>query len=206
MLDNFDIIKPLLTFENENDFYFLQILQRKKDHPEGTVVGSNNSSRLIKSYNIFSISQLDKYKKEIIMLCELFEARAGINLNKRNSKVLALKMISDIATYLECNHTNSIGSLWNEVCGKHQHSADRRWIIDIDREDSESDNEFDSHISNISGFICNCQPIGNDKIITNIPSKSGVHLITKPFNTREFKDQYPEIDIHKNNPTNLYIP
>ena len=32
MKDNFDIIKPLLKFRSEDDFYFLQILQRKKDH------------------------------------------------------------------------------------------------------------------------------------------------------------------------------
>ena len=66
MINNLEKIKELLNFEDEHDFYFLQILQRKKDHPEGTVVGSNNSSRLIKGYYIYSIDQLDKYFKEII--------------------------------------------------------------------------------------------------------------------------------------------
>ena len=30
-VDNFDIIKPLLKFSDHQDFYFLQILLRKKD-------------------------------------------------------------------------------------------------------------------------------------------------------------------------------
>lgn len=31
------------------------------------------------------------------------------------------------------------------------------------------------------------------------------HLITEKFDSKTFKDKYPEIDIHKNNPTILYI-
>jgi hypothetical protein len=172
MVDNFEIIKPLLEFKDENDFYFLQILQRKKDHPEGTVVGSNNSSRLIKAYNIFSVEQLDKYKKEIILMCELFEARAGINLNKRNSKVLALKIIADTARYLECNHTNALGSLWNEVCGQYQQAIDKKWIIDIDGEVKYEE------LFKIEELINNSQPEGKNTIMY-IPSKNGLHLITQ---------------------------
>ena len=51
MIDNFDLIKTMLKFESEDDFYFAQIIQRKKDNPNG-VNGSNNSSRLIKAYYI----------------------------------------------------------------------------------------------------------------------------------------------------------
>ena len=31
VVDNFDQIKSLLTFEDKDDFYFCQIIQRKKD-------------------------------------------------------------------------------------------------------------------------------------------------------------------------------
>ena len=43
------------------------------------------------------------------------------------------------------------------------------------------------------------------KYITNIPTKSGWHIITTPFNLQQFKEKYPDIDVHKNNPTILYI-
>jgi hypothetical protein len=33
VIDNLELIKPLLSFEDENDFYYLQILKRKKDNP-----------------------------------------------------------------------------------------------------------------------------------------------------------------------------
>lgn len=32
-MDNIDKILPFLKFESEDDFYYLQILQRKKENP-----------------------------------------------------------------------------------------------------------------------------------------------------------------------------
>ena len=49
------------------------------------------------------------------------------------------------------------------------------------------------------------EPIGT-KCIALIETKNGYHLITKPFNSKVFGEKYPEIEIHKNNPTILYVP
>lgn len=47
-IDNFDLIEENLKFESNDDFYFLQVIQRKKD---GNVTGrGNNGARLIKAY------------------------------------------------------------------------------------------------------------------------------------------------------------
>jgi len=37
-----------------------------------------------------------------------------------------------------------------------------------------------------------------------VPTKSGVHIITRPFNLKKFKEKYPNVDVHKDNPTILY--
>jgi len=63
IIDNFEIIKPLLTFEDDDDFCFVQVSQHKKDNSKG-VKDSNNSSRLIKAYYISSTKYLDRYKNE----------------------------------------------------------------------------------------------------------------------------------------------
>ncbi len=39
MINNIEIIKSLLKFESPDEFYFLQIIKRKKDNPE---IGSNS--------------------------------------------------------------------------------------------------------------------------------------------------------------------
>lgn len=70
IIDNFKQVEKYLGFDNPNDFYFIQIIQRKKEVPE---LGSNN--RLIRSYYINSVESFNKYKDEIIKLCEVFNAR-----------------------------------------------------------------------------------------------------------------------------------
>lgn len=197
MINNLEIIKPLLKFEDEHDFYFLQILQRKKDHPEGTVVGSNNSSRLIKAYYIYSIEQLEKYFKEITMLCKLFEARACINLNKRNATDVSLRMLERLASNIRSSHPQASAALFNTVCGETHSEKDKRWIVDIDHKNRRE-------IATITSFIDTLEPVGN-KFISLIETKNGFHIISKPFNMQKFKEPYPNIDVHKNNPTLLYI-
>lgn len=98
MVDNFDRIRKLLNFRSKDDFYFVQVLQRKKDHNNTKVNGTNNNSRLIKVYYISSLEYFDFVKPEIIELCKVFGARAGINLNRRSFERMAfhhLKKVTD---------------------------------------------------------------------------------------------------------------
>ena len=53
MIDNINKILPFLKFNTSDDFYYLQILQRKKENPQ---LGSN--SRVIKNYYITSVEHL----------------------------------------------------------------------------------------------------------------------------------------------------
>lgn len=84
--------------------------------------------------------------------------------------------------------------------GKFNHDKNKKWIIDIDKEDLD-----DLLPVEIIAFIKTLEPVG-DKYLTTIRSKSGLHIITKPFNVQKFKEFYPNLDIQTNNPTNLYIP
>ena len=83
-IDNFELIKPLLEFEQEDDeYYVIFILKRRKDNPE-----MKDNLKIIKEYYISSVDYLESKKEEIIKLCEIFNARAVINLNKRVIKIL----------------------------------------------------------------------------------------------------------------------
>jgi len=72
MIDNLNIIKTLLNFEKEGDFYHCIILKRKKDQPEWE--RENYQSRTIKTYCVDSIEYLNKRYNEIKLLCEMFNA------------------------------------------------------------------------------------------------------------------------------------
>ena len=57
MIDNLNLIKELLNFDNEGDFYMLYILKRKKD--QTTDKSNHQSVRTIKTYCIESIDSLN---------------------------------------------------------------------------------------------------------------------------------------------------
>lgn len=111
--------------------------------------------------------------------------------------MLSFEMMKLLAENIGNGYFNQLGGLWNTVCGQQYRDKDKTWIIDVD------DKEFNFNEAEI--LINECQPIGN-KIITKIPTKNGYHVITKPFDLRNFNTVYSELDIHKNNPTILYIP
>jgi len=204
MVDNFEQIKKLLTFNSDDEFYFVQILQRKKDNPGG-VNGSNNSSRLIKAYYITSLEQLDRDKEEMIFFANHFNARVGINLNKRSFYKTAFNTLKHIAEQMHNKDFKQVKRAWNTSCGIHN-GGDKIWLLDVDKlEDWIKYNGEKDRYNQINTLITNSQPYGH-KCIAKIPSKNGYHLLVTAFDTREFVKKFPEIEIHKNNPTNLYIP
>jgi hypothetical protein len=196
MIDNFDLIKSLLTFDSEDEFYFVQILQRKKDNPNGRY-GSNNSSRLVKAYYIKSIEHLEMRKDEMILFATHFNARVGINLNKRSYEKTAFNALKKVAEVMHNKNYKMVHRAWNTACGIHN-GGDKIWLLDIDTKNAE-------YIHKVQSFVKEQQPCG-DKVFAIIPSKSGVHIMTKGFDLRDFSQAYSEIEVHKNNPTNLYIP
>lgn len=202
-MDNIEKILPLLKFESPDDFYFLQILQRKKENPQ---LGSN--SRVIKNYYITSEQYLlDKYE-EIKKLCDFFNARAAIRLNKRSFEKVGFKALENIANTMQNREYKHLMKSYDRACGLLNNEKTKKWIVDVDK------NEV-IWLEQIINSIQPCEPLG-DKIITQIPSKSGIHLITTPFNIQQFKINfteelkayqmnYIELEILKDNPTNLYL-
>lgn len=196
MINNIELIKPLLNFENEGDFYMLYVLKRKKDQPEGER-DNHQSVRTLRSYCINSIEQLEKKYDEIQLLCETFKARAYIHVQKQNHKDVSLNMMVALAQRIQDgNHQQQ--SLFDSVVGQLK-TYEKRWIVDIDTKDTRT-------LYDIAATINSCKPEGLAKIITNIPTKNGCHLITKRFDVMEFKKKHPEVDIQRKNPTLLYLP
>lgn len=193
MINNFEQINSLLNFENNDDFYYLQIIQRRKDIP---TLRDNNIS--IMTYYITNNEMFKAiFENEIKIMCYTFNARAYINLNKRSFKKISFKMIKELADNLSEEIYNSNKDIFNSMCGKYHNDPVKKWIIDLDEKvDS-------SIIESYWKFIENLQPIGSKKIAT-IPTKNGVHLICTPFDLQTFKRDFPLIDVHKNNPTLLF--
>jgi hypothetical protein len=194
MIDNINLIKPLLNFSDDGDFYQLFVLLRKKD--QTTDKANHQSVRTIKSYCVTSLEYLDKRYDEVKMLCEVFKARAYIHVSKQNHRDVGMNMITEIVTRIQSGQLNQ-KNVFDSVVGQLK-TLEKRWIVDIDDKSIEE-------VQRVSLFIDGLRPEGSKNEVC-IPTKNGYHLITKRFDVMEFKKQYPDIDIQKKNPTLLYYP
>lgn len=197
MINNFQRIENLLQFENEGDFYFLQILKRRKDNPT-----MERDMMVINNYFINSLEDLEYQKSHIIDECTFHNARAYIRINVRNYKKLGLLTMKKITEYMISGDYKAIRNAWLSTAGENHCQNPKRWIVDIDVKDL-------SMVKQYMDMIEARQPVGN-KIQALIPTKNGFHIITHPFNLQEWskliKDPIQSVDIHKDNPTILYIP
>jgi hypothetical protein len=205
MINNKELILPLLNFEQEGDFYMLYIFKRKKDFPE-LEQQNHQSVRTIKTYCIESVEYLEKRWDEIVALSEMFKARVYIHVQKQNHKDVSLNMMMELAQRIKDGVTNQ-KNLFDSVVGQLK-TYEKRWVVDVDSK-SNGAKEFQINIINA------CEPIGN-KILSTIPTKNGIHLITSPFNVIQYQDKilnlfltgedFFQADIQKKNPTLLYFP
>ena len=210
MIDNLNLIKELLNFDNEGDFYMLYVLKRKKD--QTTDKSNHQSVRTIKTYCIESIDHLEKRYDEVKQLCEIFKARAYIHVQKQNQKEVSLNMMVELAQRIQNGQHNQKG-LFDSVVGQLK-TSEKRWIIDVDDSKVPSPMmiafiEYECRPITVVKFDEVGIPIGHEvgpKVEAVIPTKNGHHLITKRFDVIKFKEKYPNIDIQKKNPTLLYLP
>jgi hypothetical protein len=200
---NSEIIRSMLSFEKD-DFYFVQVLKRRKDNTD-----MERDMNVIDNFYINSLEHYDKMVPQIIKLCDMENARAYFRLNKRNYKDLAPHMVKRVVEIAFGNDCHALKNVFDSVAGEFHSDKDKKWIIDIDWVDVITPTNLDGkylyekvvHDATALQFEAKREPL-----MIRIPTKNGEHLITRPFNLQKFKEKYPTIDVHKDNPTILYCP
>ena len=208
MTDNFDLYKEYITndFNNssldDGDMYFVvELMRRGKDNPDMPAANYH-----FKNYYIRKPEDLDRYKSEIIMLCDMLRLRAYVSVNYKSFRQVTLDTLAELARRVANNDYKKNYNVYESCSGQYCHSQNKRWVIDIDDETSINSDK----VKKIEDIINLCQPTNKNKIITKIPTKSGVHIITTPFDRMQFalnctdnlENDIP--DIKKNHLTLLY--
>ena len=186
MTDNFELIKnymlteqiPLLS-KNAGDLFFsIMLIRRGKDHPN-----LPSANYTFKSYYIDSIEKLEISKQEIITCCNVFNLRAYVSVNIKSKEAFSKYCSYSYALNVLNNEYKKPWRVLDHVFGKLKASNESRWIVDVD--DCEPNSIYLKAIENIinecdSGFEKNC--------ILEVKTKSGMHIITHPFNLQQFND------------------
>jgi len=217
MTDNFKLIKEFIQlqwdgqFDSFTDaFYTVEIISRSKDN-------TNTKSHKFKAYYITNMSDFDKYENEIKLLCDALQARAYVSVNAKSWHKITLNTMAEYANRIAQDNFDKPYSVFDSCAAKYVERVNQLWIVDVDKEDADKYNlSVDDLVDNYINVIESCKP--KKKIITVIPTKTGKHIITHPFNTAEFimelmnltscnkTDKITSIDdiIKKNNNTLLY--
>ena len=200
-VDNFDLIKDWFIFKEDlgpeyagDWFYMVQIMTRTKDTGE--------KPKHIRTFFVESREYLLSHKDVIVKLCETFNARAYISVNPSSYKKCAVKAFKELADIVENGNYKALLSLPETLAGKYSADIENKlWVVDLDG----IKNKYD--VQSYADFIMGEYSEGKGSPnweIKPIPTVNGHHLLVSPFDVREFKKRWPDVDIHKNSPTLLY--
>lgn len=118
---------------------------------------------------------------------------------------MALRTMKSVCDHLMNKDYKHIHRAYIIVCGQYSDDKNKTYLLDIDKDDY---GNYEYSLSDIIEFIdTQCEPLDKKcKLVATIPTKNGIHLIVEPFNLQKFGSIYPDIAVHKNNPTILYVP
>ena len=179
-------------------FFDVQLIRRGKDHP--------NLPAANYTFKAYYFDNLESYKKsydEIKTCCNMFGLRAYISVNVKSKQEASKKTLERCAHNIVINEYRKPWRDFSSVCGGLD-GKEKRWVVDCDDTNIKSD-----YVSEVCRIIRICDSGFDDNVVEIIPTKSGVHILTHPFNLNQFNNlcvnySIKKPDIKKNHITLLY--
>lgn len=137
IINNFSQLHSFLKFYPLNTYYKFQILTRKKD--------GEQKGRLIKSYLIDSFGQIETLQVEMIKLCQAFNARLYVSLDRGNT----IKALFNIKQYIDtqlqdclfskekCLNASIINRAIESSTDQQTSKNYKLWLVDVDTKDGQ---------------------------------------------------------------------
>lgn len=182
VVNNFEAIKNILNFDGKS-VYLVWLVMRNKDG--NTQAKGNNRNRTIKSYYFLTKEQLEMRHEEIIKLCDLFNCRAYIGINKKPMNKVLFQLQNTLTDYMQQyfggnEFIPNIHALVDSSVMKCGTEGRRMWIVDIDTKDR-------NQIEAIVRIINACRSSFDCNVINELQTAHGVHLITHPFEIPQYE-------------------
>ena len=187
MIDNFELIGQFIDGAElaGGAFLFGQIICRGKDESEYTT----KENTVVKDLVVRSRTDLIRQEKMIKALCSRLKARAYVNLTPRSFEQVTIEMAGLCLDNLRNRSFLSAKSIFATVCGKIK-AGGQMWIVDVD-----DMSQFDDVVRHTQAHE-----------VLRVPTPNGMHIITNGFDARVLREEFPLLDVHKNNPTLLFYP
>ena len=198
MTDNFKLIRQYLIDNgipqhNESGllkYYVVEIISRGKDNPDMPA-----ANRHFKNYYFPCIDKFDQYESEIKKVCDALRMRAYVSVNYKMYDQVLMDTAAEAATRAAAHNYGKPYSVYEHCSGKYVNRKDKKFVVDIDEEQMI--------------FFHSIYDELKDKVVIVVPTRTGMHLVTTPFNTLAFENKCINRfgftpDIKKNHLTLLY--
>lgn len=191
ILDNSKLVAPFVPETEDGDtFVYTEMLDR-------TARKGNNGQRLLKTFYHRSREEFWDQWPTIQKLCDMSQVRAYTRLAPRSYKSVGRNFAKLVMDTVISENWSGMKSLYNRACGTTSPNQ-KLWLFDVDAITDMTNNMHDKMAE-------------ANLVKARIPSRKGEHIITIPFDPRPFVGTrdwkvYGEVSLHKDNPTNLYIP
>lgn len=206
MLDNSHLVAQYIAEEYDGDrFWYTEMLDRSKTK-------GNNGQRLMKTFYHRHRQEFWDQWEMIKRVCDMSQVRAMTRLAPRSYKAVAHTHSRLVLESLIAGNHEGVKTLYQKACGTTP-PLRKVWIWDIDVI-NEKTRCFEDALTKFTDHS------GEKVFLGTIPSKKGLHHLTRPFNAQIASDYMriclgiegglkpngEMISLHKDNPTNLYIP
>lgn len=198
MTDNFPILRQYLIDNgipqhNESNLlkhYVVEIMSRGKDNPDMPA-----ANRHFKNYYFPCIDKFDQYEQEIKNVCDALRMRAYISVNYKMYDQVLMDTAAECSKRVAMHSYGKPYSIYEHCSGEFVKKDDKKFIIDVDEEQME--------------YFDDIKNLFKDKIVLIVPTRTGKHIITTPFDSLNFRDYCVETygfspDVKKNHLTLLY--
>ena len=216
IVDNSDLIRNnILKFESPDDFYFISVMWRRKDHDE---CPANENARMLANWCIKNLEYFDSHLPLIKDYCEHFGARAYIKPQVRSCKMINREILKFMANQID-NCDLAYSTLTREIISGYHNSRSKRIVLDLDDDIYEKFVPFDKKERHKHCYIYAYRIVDtikklfkdekrekecNDIVI--VPTFNGYHIVTPGFDPR-ILNQFDLLnkDVwHSDNDTLLY--
>lgn len=213
MTDNFNKYREFISLCNEDfpatnekgnldKYYVIELMRRGKDNPNLSAANYH-----FKNYYIYSWRDLERYEEEIKNICSLLKLRAYCSVNFKIMSQVALDAMAESARRIAAHDYKKFYNIFESCSGKYANRNNNLWVIDVDNVSTDDD-----FVSSLKEYVNAMESKGNGhNVVYVMPTKSGTHIITIPFNLQQFnacwKSSFGDIeicDVKKNHLTLLY--
>ena len=212
MTDNFNRYREFISLlggipdtnekGNLDKYYVIELMRRGKDNPDLPAANYH-----FKNYYIYSWRDLDRYEEEIKNICTLLNLRAYCSVNYKLMSQVSLDTLAESARRIAAHDYKKFYNIFESCSGKFVDNKNNLWVVDVDDIDLLDEKDC-CKVKILITFINNMESGHKVNVLYTMPTKSGVHLITHPFNLQRFNQEWNKalfsVDIKKNHLTLLY--